>query len=181
MKGFNKNLEKEIITRFLATNKRLPKKKEIDDIKKKMLKNLKKKTAGDMLKDDLKEELQFIKFAYRGKNSTIKRPRVKLLDPEYPGQKGQKSYGKRNNDLLGWSISHVKNKRYAKRAVDEISDFARLLSANSQEAYKRIKAFYPAQAAFLRRYIFNYVSGLKEKKKGLWKKIDYNQLIKFKS
>ena len=130
----------------------------------------------------LYEALQYIKFRYNGKDRTIKHPKVKLLDPYYKGQKHQKTYGKRNDDLLGWSISHVKNKKYAIKAVDDITGFASLFTRNTEEVYKRVKHFYPQQARFLRRFIRKHMKGLKEKTPiGLWKKINFGQLIKFKS
>lgn len=140
-----------------------------------------KLNEGLELIKNLTEGLQYIKFRYNGKNRTIKHPKVKLLDPFYKGQKGQKSYGKRTNDLLGWSISHVKNKKYALRATDDITDFAGLFTNDTEEVYKRIKYFYPQQSTFIRRYIRRHIKGLKEKSPiGLWKRIDFSQLIKFK-
>ncbi len=130
----------------------------------------------------LREGLQFLKFRYNGKDRTIKHPQVKLLDPFYKGQKGQKTYGKRSNDLLGWSISHVKNKKYAKAAIDDITDFASFFTNDTEEVYKRIKQFYGPQSTFIRRYIRQYMKGLREKKPGkmLWRKIGFDKLIKFK-
>lgn len=128
----------------------------------------------------LKEGLELIKFHYKGKNSHIKIPSVKLLDPEYPGIKGQKNYGKRK-DLLGWSLSHVINKKEAIKAIDDISDFTSLLSNSSKDAYTRIKEFYPEQSKFLRRFMRDGIKGLKRKEpNGLWKNVGFDDLIKFK-
>lgn len=128
----------------------------------------------------LNEALQLIKFHYTGKNNTIKQPLVKLLDPEYPGVPGQKTYGKRK-DLLGWSLSHVSNREEATKAIDDIMDFTSLFTKETKEAYSRIKEFYPEQSKFLRRYIRDGVKGLKEKQdNGMWKRIKFEELIKFK-
>lgn len=128
----------------------------------------------------LKEELQLIKFKYNGKNRTIKKPKVKLFDPYYKGRPEQKTYGQRN-DLLGWSLSHVKNKKEAEKIIDDIMDFASMLSVDSKEAYKRIKYFYPKQAEFIRRYIRKHVKNLKSKEDNKWKKSDFSSLERFRS
>lgn len=125
----------------------------------------------------LLEALQYIKFHYSNYKND-KRPRVKILDFSYPGQKGQKSYGKRR-DLLGWNLNYFSNKKYAKKAVDEIDSFARLLSANNKEKYDRVKHFFPEQAKFLRRYMKKHIKGLKKKKGVFWKKTTFPELIKF--
>jgi hypothetical protein len=142
---------------------------------------MKLKDENNIIKERLlKEELQYIKFKYDGKNNTIKYPKVKVLDPYYPGQPNQKSFGKRD-DILGWSLSHVANKKYALKAIDDITDFAKLLSADSYELYQRIKYFYPEQSTFIRRYIKDGIKGIKEKKPDnfFWKKIKINDLAKF--
>ncbi|MFW6226037.1 MAG: hypothetical protein ACOC3V_03690, partial [bacterium] len=102
-------------------------------------------------------------------------PKVKVLDYEYPGQKGQKTYGQRK-DLLGFNINYFKNKKYARKAIDEIDGFARMLSANKQERYKRLKYFYPEVVEFIRRYNKEHVKNLKRKKGLFWRKTDYDQL-----
>lgn len=116
----------------------------------------------------LNEALQYVKFHYDNYKHD-KRPRVKVLDFMYPGQPHQKTYGKRN-DLLGWNINYFSNKRYARRAVDEIDSFARLLSANNKEKYNRIKYFYPEQSKFIRRYMKKHIKYIKRKKGILWRK-----------
>tara|TARA_Y100000310_G_scaffold345026_1_gene461262 strand:+ start:4584 stop:4982 length:399 start_codon:yes stop_codon:yes gene_type:complete len=124
----------------------------------------------------INEALQLIKFHYSNYKHN-KRPRVKVLDYEYPGIKGQKTYGKRN-DLLGWNINYFKNKKYARKAVDEIDSFARMLGAENEEKYKRIKYFFPEQAKFIRRYMRKHIKGLKRKDKWRWKNTDYSELIR---
>lgn len=128
--------------------------------------------------NNINEDLQLIKFSYNGKNSHDPKPRVKVLDFEYPGIKGQKTYGKRK-DLLGWNTNNYKNKKYAEKAIDDIDSFARLLSADKKEKYERIKHFFPEQAALLRRYIRDNITNLKTKKRIFWKKTNFTDLIKF--
>ena len=128
----------------------------------------------------LNEALELIKFNYanHSKNTASSRtPHVKALDYEYPGRKGQKTYGKRK-DLLGWNISYFSNKRYARKAVDEIDSFARLLGAHGEEKYKRIKYFFPEQAKFVRRYKKEHIGNLKRKGFLRWKRTDFGELTK---
>lgn len=129
------------------------------------------------LRELLNEDLAYVKFKYDNyKNDPI--PRVKVLDTEYPGIKGQKTYGQRN-DLLGWNLNYFKNKRYAKRAIDDIESFAKLLSADKGEVYKRIKYFFPEQAKFIRRYMRKHVKGLKHRKGVFWRNTTYPEIKKF--
>jgi len=123
----------------------------------------------------LKEDLNMVKFKY----SNFKEdphPVVKVLDFSYPGQKGQKTYGQRE-DLLGFNLNYFKNKKYAASAIDDIDGFARLLSANKQEKWKRMKYFYPEVAKFVRRYQRQHIHNIKHKQKVFWHKTNYNKLI----
>lgn len=128
----------------------------------------------------INEALELIKFSYSNHSkdtAASKRPRVKVLDYKYPGIPGQKTYGQRK-DLFGWNLSYYKNKRYARRAIDEIDSFARLLGAENKEKYSRVKYFFPEQAALLRRYKRSNISNLKRRSAiGLWRKTDYTDLI----
>jgi len=129
----------------------------------------------DIIKEKLYEDLQLVRFNYDNYQEDPK-PRVKVLDFEYPGQKGQKTYGKRK-DLLGFNLNYFKNRRYANRAIDEIDGFARLLSANQKEKYQRLKYFYPEVLKFIRRYQRQYVKNLKRKKGIFYRSTDYKTLI----
>jgi hypothetical protein len=128
----------------------------------------------------LNEALELVKFSYanHSKNTAAsKRPRVKVLDYKYPGQPHQKTYGQRR-DLLGWNINYYSNKRYARRAIDEIDSFARLLGAENKEKYSRVKYFFPEQAKLLRRYMRKHITNLKRRNViGLWSKSNYTDLI----
>jgi hypothetical protein len=129
----------------------------------------------------LNESIELVKFYYDNhskKTPSSKRPRVKVLDFEYPGRPGQKTYNQRK-DLLGWNLNYFSNKKYASRAIDEIDSFARLLSADNKEKYKRIKHLYPEQASFLRRYQRKHIKGIRRREGLLWKKTDFNELINF--
>lgn len=128
-----------------------------------------------IIEEKLHEDLQMVRFNYDNYNEDPK-PKVKVLDFEYPGRKGQKTYGKRK-DMLGFNINYFKNGRYAARAIDEIDGFARLLSANQKEKYKRLKYFYPEVLKFIRRYNREYVRNLKRKAGIFYRKSDYDTLI----
>lgn len=129
------------------------------------------------LKDAINEDLNLVKFKYSNTDNDPT-PKVKVLDFEYPGQKGQKTYGKRK-DLLGFNLNYFKNKKYASKAIDEIDGFARLLSANKQEKWKRLKYFYPEVTQFVRRYQKQYINNLKHKKKFIWRNTNYNKLVDY--
>lgn len=124
----------------------------------------------------LNERLLYVKFKYDNFKQDP-RPRVKVLDFEYPGQEDQKTYGQRK-DLLGWNINYFSNKKQAREAIDDIADFARLLAANKLEMYKRIRDLFPEQAKYLRRYNRNFMQGIKERKGILWRRADINDLAK---
>lgn len=124
---------------------------------------------------NLAESVQFVKFKYANYKEDP-RPRVKALDFEYPGQKGQKTYGQRK-DILGFNINYFKNKKYAKKAIDEIDSFARLLDADKKEKWKRLSFFYPEATKFLRRYNKEHVDGLKQKKGIYWKSATFQELV----
>jgi hypothetical protein len=125
----------------------------------------------------LNEALQSVRFHYSNYKHDPN-PKVKVLDYEYPGRSGQKTYGARR-DLLGWNTNYFENKEEASRSIDEIDSFARLLASNNKEKYERVKIFFPEQAAFLRRYIREHIKGIKVKKDdGLWHKTTYDELEK---
>lgn len=130
-----------------------------------------------LLEEKLHEDLSLVKFKYDNYGEDPN-PKVKVLDFTYPGQKGQKTYGQRE-DLLGFNLNYFKNKKYAARAIDEIDGFARLLSANNKEKYTRMKHFYPEVTKFVRRYQRQYIKNLKHKKRFMWKGTNYNKMIDF--
>jgi len=121
------------------------------------------------------EDLQLVKFKYENYKEDP-RPKVKVLDFEYPGIPGQKTYNQRK-DLLGFNLNYFKNKNYARRAIDDIDSFARLLSANKQEKWKRLSYFYPEVLQFIRRYNRQYIRNMKKKQGIFWRRTNYNQLI----
>jgi len=128
-------------------------------------------------KEKLNEDLALVKFKYTNYKHDPK-PKVKVLDFEYPGQKHQKTYGQRK-DLLGFNLHYFKNPKYAEKAIDEIDGFARMLSANKKEKYKRLKYFYPEVVKFIRRYNRDHIDNIKHKKRIFWKKTNYDDLVKF--
>ncbi len=122
----------------------------------------------------LSESLKYIRFRYDNYQNDP-RPKVKLLDATYPGIRGQSTFGKRR-DLLGWNVNYFRNRRYARRAIDEIESFASLLSANKDEKYRRIKHFFPEQAQFIRIYNKQYIRSLKEKIGIRWRRVAFDGL-----
>lgn len=129
-----------------------------------------------LLETKIYEDLALVKFKYANYKNDPK-PKVKMLDFTYPGQEGQKTYGKRD-DLLGFNLNYFSNPRYASRAIDEIDGFARMLSANKLEKWKRLKYFYPEVVKFIRRYMRKHVNNIKHKKGMRWAPKSYNELIK---
>ena len=125
----------------------------------------------------LNEALELVKFHYSNYKHN-KRPRVKVLDFEYPGRKGQKTYNQRK-DLLGWNLNYFKNPKQAQKSVDEIDSFARLVAANNREKYERVRLFFPEAYKYLRRYMRKHIKGIKRKDGVFWRKTNYTDLIKF--
>lgn len=124
------------------------------------------------------EELDYIKFKYSNYKND-KTPQVKVLDFEYPGIKGQKTYGQRK-DILGWNINYVeggkKDRKEARDGIDDIADFTELLGGNSREKYERIVTMFPQAAEFLRRYMKQHITGAKRKTGIRWKRADLEKL-----
>lgn len=125
---------------------------------------------------ELKEELVNSKFYYTNWKHN-KFPNVKILDFKYPGRIGEKNYGKRE-DILGWNLNYYDNKEEAEKIIDDIDTFARMVSNNNLEKYKRIKYFFPEQSALLRRYKKSNIKYVKEKDGILWKKTTLDNLEK---
>ena len=61
--------------------------------------------------------------------------------------------------------------------MDEIDDFADLLSANKKEKYERITTMFPQVAEYLRRYMKQHIKGFKTKDNGNWKKMTVKQIL----
>lgn len=127
-----------------------------------------------LLENKLYEDLALVKFKYDNWKHDPS-PRAKILDFVYPGQKGQKTYGKRN-DLLGFNLNYFKNPKYASRAIDEIDSFARMLSADKKEKYKRLKYFYPEVYSFIRRYMRKHINSIKYKDGKAWTSKSFDDL-----
>lgn len=128
--------------------------------------------------DLINEELQYIKFSYKSVNSNDPKPKVVVLDFVYPGKKGQKTYGQRE-DLLGFNLNYSKDKKYAKKAIDEIDTFARLLGAGKKEKWDRVSDFFPDVKEFVRRYKRENMKNIRRKDGWFWKKANFDDLIKF--
>jgi hypothetical protein len=131
---------------------------------------------NEILNDKIYEDLQLVRFKYSNYKQDPK-PKVKVLDFQYPGQPHQKTYGQRD-DLLGFNLNYFKNKKYAAKAIDDIDGFARLLSANNKEKWKRLKYFYPEVLKYIRRYNRKHINGIKQKKTFFWKSTTYDKLEK---
>jgi len=128
----------------------------------------------DLIESKLYEDLKLIKFKYSNYKHD-KRPKVKVLDFNYPGIVGQSTYGTRR-DILGFNLNYFKNPRYASRAIDEIDREATALSTNKEEKYRRIKHFFPEAIKFLRRYNKEYISNLKVKGKIFYRPTSFDKL-----
>lgn len=138
--------------------------------------NEKAKANKDELvkKTKITEALQVVKFRYMSaRHDPV--PEVKVLDTEYPGAEGQKTYGQRQ-DILGWNLNYFENKKEAKKTIDEIDDFAKILGADKKQKYERIKMLFPEQALYLRRYIKDNCKGVKIKEEGLWRPADWDEI-----
>jgi len=118
---------------------------------------------------NLVEDIPTVKFYYSHYHND-KYPEVMAFDTKYKGRKGQKTYGERE-DVLGWNLNYYDNKEDAQKSIQEINDFAEMLSKNKEEKYKRVKYFFPKQAELIRRYKKNGIKFLRTKgKDGLWHK-----------
>lgn len=177
-KKFPNKTDKEL----LELRRKILRKFKVSDILKKPTKECFRRAKKEFIRETTQkvfESLQLIKFTYNNYKHD-KHPKVKVLDFKYKGQPHQKTYGKRD-DLLGWNINAYSNKKYAKKAIDDIDSFSRMLGANSgKEKYKRIKYFFPQQAKLIRRYMRKHIVNLKHKPGVfLWKSTSFNDLIKF--
>lgn len=100
----------------------------------------------------LNEELELVKFRYPSKH--CKRPKVLVIDANYPGRVGEKNYGKRL-DILGINIAYASahERRRIQKALSEIDLFSDFLDADKLERYRRLKDFAPDYVLpYLRRY-----------------------------
>ena len=121
------------------------------------------------LKELLEEGLPVIKFHYKDCKHD-KHPKVLLYDDNYPGKKGEKGYGTRE-DKLGWNLNYYSNADEAIESINDINDFAKLLSKNKEERYKRIKYFFPEQSKLLRRFKKSRIKFLRSRgEDGIWRK-----------
>ena len=118
------------------------------------------------LEELLNEDLPLIKFEYQGKNSTIKKPKVLVLDFNYKGKEGTKNYGKRE-DVLGWSLKHSKNPKMSEKRINDICKEFDFIN-NKEDMYSTVSALYPDSVFLLRRYIKDGMKKIKEKKGKSW-------------
>lgn len=112
----------------------------------------------------LNEEMDLIKFRYPSKHCT--RPRVLVIDANYPGRQDEKNYGK-TKDLLGVNLKYVngaKERKRMKAALSSIDLFSDFLEADKLERYNRIKDFCPECLPYIRRYKKSKMRGTKVKK-----------------
>jgi hypothetical protein len=100
----------------------------------------------------LNEELELIKFRYPSKS--CKKPRVLVLDANYPGRVNEKKYGQRL-DVLGVNLKYtpVSERKRMQKALSEIDLFSDFLGADKLERYQRLKDFAPDYLLpYIRRY-----------------------------
>lgn len=112
----------------------------------------------------LNEELELIKFRYPSRH--CKKPRVLVLDANYPGRKGEKHYGERL-DVLGVNImyAHPSDRKRIQKALSEIDLFSDFLGADKLERYRRLKDFAPEDLLpYIRRYKKHNMKNVKLKR-----------------
>lgn len=113
---------------------------------------------------NLTEELELIKFKYPSKN--CKKPKVIVLDAEYPGRVGEKNYGKRL-DVLGLNLKYAPSheRKRMQKALSEIDLFSDFLGADKKEKYLRLKTFAPEYILpYIRRYKKDKMKNVKLKR-----------------
>ena len=139
-------------------------------IKKKLKKKKKYLTNNHLMKEDL----NLAKFMYKNYKHD-KHPQVMILDYHYKGKPNERAP---SDHVLGWNVNSYANKKEAVDSINDIDTFARMLSADKLEKYKRIKYFFPEQAELIRRYKKEAIKGLREKDGWFWKKTSLDTLEK---
>ena len=112
----------------------------------------------------LNEELELVKFRYPSKH--CKKPRVLVLDANYPGRKNEKHYGERL-DVLGVNIMYAprSERKRIQKALSEIDLFSDFLGADKKEKYERLKFFAPEDLLpYIRRYKKEHMKNVKLKR-----------------
>lgn len=112
----------------------------------------------------LTEELELVKFRYPSKH--CKKPRVLVLDANYPGKKNEKHYGERL-DVLGVNIMYAprSERKRIQKALSEIDLFSDFLGADKKEKYERLKFFAPQDLLpYIRRYKKEHMRNVKLKR-----------------
>ena len=111
----------------------------------------------------LNEELELVRFRYPSKH--CKKPKVLVIDAEYPGRVNEKNYGKRH-DVLGINIAYApaSERRRIQKALSEIDLFSDFLGADKLERYRRLKDFAPDYVLpYIRRYKKAKMSNVRKK------------------
>lgn len=133
----------------------------------------KKKNKSDIMRMNflMREDLNLAKFMYSNYKHD-KHPQVMILDYNYTKD------GEKNNrkDVLGWNVNYYDNKKEAIDTINDIDSFARMLSANKQEKYKRMSYFFPEQSKLIRRYNKEHIKGIRQKDGWFWKKTSLDTL-----
>lgn len=171
----NRSLDKMASSKAYKKYVLMKLKQEKDKEKKSKLKKILNKLKREK---KINEELQYVKFKYTADDINDKKPKVKVLDFEYPGRPGQKTYGKRK-DILGFNLNYVSNRNEAIKNIDDMSSFGKLLNISKKDLWERFKAFYPEVATkVIRRYKRDEIKRLKYKNESKrWKKAAYDKLI----
>lgn len=111
----------------------------------------------------LNEELELVRFRYPSKH--CRKPKVLVIDAEYPGRVNEKNYGKRH-DVLGINIAYAPahERRRIQKALSEIDLFSDFLNADKFERYRRLKDFAPQYVLpYIRRYKKAKMSNVRKK------------------
>lgn len=110
----------------------------------------------------LNESLDLIKFRYDKKGVHTRRPNIIVLDNEYPGQIGEKNYGK-TLDVLGVKLNDFDGSR--KELRDRIEKIYSL-DLDKLEKYRRLSSEVKEAIPYIRRYKKDKMKWVR--KKGKW-------------
>ena len=133
----------------------------------------------DLTDDIIKEDLARAKFKYTNYKHDPK-PKTIVLDADYIyNGKGKVIPGQ--HDILAFNINYAKDKKFTRKAIQEIVTFAHMIKKDKKDVYQRLKDLYPECTKYIRHYKPEYMKGIKMKKGWMWKSAsiadiqDYNR------
>ncbi len=114
----------------------------------------------------LNEALDVIRFRYDRPSAHTRYPKVIVLDNEYPGQEGQKDYGK-TLDVLGVKLNGLNN-RDRKELQKKIEDIYSQ-DIDKLDKYLRLSAEVKECLPRIRRYKKRHMKHIMKKEKWFYK------------